>query len=120
MEVPAKLLALAASVSWDGGDGVLRTLRQILREDAPFDAGEVALSRSPGFQRWTLTDDEREVAADDLLERAASGGPSASTTSWASFAPRTRRVWPARPVLPGASLGGAGGLGAIVVAREHG
>jgi len=46
----------------------LRTLRQILREDAPFDAGEVALSRSPGFQRWTLTDDEREVAADDLLE----------------------------------------------------
>jgi hypothetical protein len=125
MEVPAKLLALAASVSWDGGDGVLRTLRQILREDAPFDAGEVALSRSPGFQRWTLTDDEREVAADDLLEGAASGDSPIriDDAQEPGFAPRTRQHMAERGLrsclaLP---LGGAGGPeGAIVVAREHG
>jgi hypothetical protein len=125
MDVPAKLLALAASVSWDGGDGVLRTLRQILKEDAPFDAGEVALQRSPGFQRWTLTDDPEPVAADDLLERAstADGPIRIDDILEVRFAPLTRERMIERGlrsclVLP---LSGAGGPeGAIVVAREHG
>ena len=124
MEVPVKLLALAASVSWDGGDGVLRALRDILREEAPFDAGEVALHRSPGFQRWTLTDDEREVAADDLLEQAASceAPIRIDDVLEPGFAPRTRERMAERGLrsclaLP---LGAAGGPeGAIVVAREH-
>jgi hypothetical protein len=125
MEVPAKLLALASSISWDGGGGVLRALRQILLEDAPFDAGEVALSRPPGFQRWTLTDDEEEVAADDLLERAASAEAPIRIDDVLDpgFAPVTRERMARRGLrsclaLP---LGGAGGPeGAIVVAREQG
>jgi hypothetical protein len=125
MDVPAKLLALAASVSWDGGDDVLRVLREILKEDAPFDAGEVALQRSPGFQRWTLTDDPEMVAADDLLERASAADLPIRIDDILEvrFAPRARERLIERGlrsclVIP---LSGAGGPeGAIVVAREHG
>lgn len=125
MDVPAKLMALAASVSWDGGEGVLRTLRQILREDAPFDAGEVALQRAPGFQRWTLTDDPEPVAADDLLERAAAAdGPiRIDDILEVRFAPLTRERMIARGLRSCLALpmSGAGGPeGAIVVARDHG
>lgn len=125
MDVPAKLLALAASVSWDGGEGVLRTLRQILREDAPFDAGEVALQRSPGFQRWTLTDAPEPLVADDLLERAsAADGPiRIDDILEMRFALLTRerlRECGLRSCLA-LPLSGAGGPeGAIVLAREHG
>lgn len=125
MDLSGKLLALAASVSWDGGAGVLRTLRQILREDAPFDAAEVALSRSPGFQRWTLTDEDEPVADEDLLERAAAAQAPIriDDVSEIDFVPRTRALLEGRGLrsclaLP---LCGAGGPeGAIVLAREHG
>jgi GAF domain len=125
MEVSAKLLALAASVSWDGGEGVLRALRQILREDAPFDAGEVALQRSPGFQRWTLTDDDEPLAADDLLELASRADAPIRIDDMQEpgFAPHTRERMARRGMrsclaLP---LCGAGGPeGVVVVAREHG
>ena len=61
------LLALASSVSWDGGDGVVGVLRALLSEAAPFDAGEVAVAHPAGFQRWTLTEDESPLAGEDLL-----------------------------------------------------
>lgn len=61
------LLALVASVSWDGGDGVVGVLRALLAEAAPFDAGEVAVAHPAGFHRWTLTDDESPLVGEDLL-----------------------------------------------------
>ncbi len=61
------LIALAASAGTDGGAGVLRVLREVLRTHAPFDAAEVALLHATGFQRYTLTDDEEPLAAEDLL-----------------------------------------------------
>src|SRR5262245_5755267 len=125
MDLPAKLLALVSPVSWDGGDGVLRALRDILQDDAPFDAAEVVLCRPPGYQRWTLTDDEREVAAEDLLERAASGDAPVriDDAHEAGFAPLTRQRMTERGLrsclaLPLSAAGGP--EGAIVVAREHG
>ena len=62
MEVPAKLLALASSVSWDGGDGVLRTLRQILRYIDVSDADIWVMNSH------TLSiDDQRPLSDNDVL-----------------------------------------------------
>ncbi len=44
LESNQTLLALAAATTWDGGDGVVSTLRSTLCTLAPFDAGELALS----------------------------------------------------------------------------
>ncbi len=67
LEPTQTLLALAAATTWDGGDGVVSTLRSALCACAPFDAGELALSMPTGFRRWTFTDDETPLAGDDLL-----------------------------------------------------
>jgi len=67
LESNQTLLALAAATTWDGGDGVVSTLRSTLCALAPFDAGELALSMPTGFRRWTFTDEEEPVAAEDLL-----------------------------------------------------
>lgn len=67
MESNQTLLALAAATTWDGGDGVVSTLRSALAIIAPFDAGELALAMPTGFRRWTFTDDEEPLAAEDLL-----------------------------------------------------
>lgn len=61
------LLALVASTSWDGGDELARTLRRILEKCAPFDAGEIGLCDGKDIMRWSLTDEDDEVAASDLL-----------------------------------------------------
>ncbi len=67
LEPTETLLALAAATTWDGGDGVVSTLKDALTGLAPFDAGELALSMPTGYRRWTFTDDESPIAADDLL-----------------------------------------------------
>src|SRR5438477_2658036 len=61
------LLALAAATTWDGGGGVVSALKGALSTLAPFDAGELALSMPTGYRRWTFTEDESPLAADDLL-----------------------------------------------------
>jgi hypothetical protein len=71
LESNQTLLALAAATTWDGGDGVVSTLRAALSAMAPFDAGELALSMPTGFRRWTFTDAEEPLAADDLLLETA-------------------------------------------------
>ncbi len=63
MESNQTLLALAAATTWDGGDGVVSTLRTTLSALAPFDAGELALSMPTGFRRWTFTDEEDACSA---------------------------------------------------------
>jgi GAF domain-containing protein len=67
MDLAGRLLALAAAVRADGGDAVIRALTPMLRDAAPFDAGEVALACPVGFDRWTLTGDASTVAAEDFL-----------------------------------------------------
>lgn len=118
------LIALAAAVGPDGGNGVLRVLRDVLRVQAPFDAAEVALLNPAGFQRYTLTDDEREIAADDLL-LDVSNRPEVrrfDELSALDVFPRTRE-WLRRRglqsllVLPLSQAGGC--RGAVVLARDH-
>lgn len=63
------LLALAAAIDGDGGHGVCHTLSVLLRDTAPFDAGEVVLRHGDGFHRYPFGGDERPVAGDDLVSR---------------------------------------------------
>ncbi len=118
------LIALAAAVGPDRGAGVLRVLRDVLRAQAPFDAAEVAFLSPAGFQRYTLTDDEREIAADDLL-LDVSNRPEVrrfDEPSALDVFPRTRD-WLGRRglksllVLPLSQAGGC--RGAVVLARDH-
>jgi hypothetical protein len=68
------LLALAASIDGDGGYAVCRTLATLLRDTAPFDAGEVVLRHGGGFHRFPIGGDERPVAGDDLVAQVLSDG----------------------------------------------
>jgi hypothetical protein len=120
-----KLLDLAASVGADGGDGVVRTLGGILEREAAFDLGEVAVVAPLGFKRWTLTDDEREIAAADLLFRVQAERQPLRIDDLpeAEPFPRTRdklRALGLRSLLT-LPLGARGGAdGAIVLGRRHG
>lgn len=119
------LLALASSVSWDGGDGVVGVLRALLSELAPFDAGEVAVAHPAGFQRWTLTEDESPLAGEDLLMHVSARPHPVrlddrhEAEPW----PRTAELLERRGlrsllVLPLNAAGGA--EGGIAVACRHG
>jgi hypothetical protein len=68
------LLALAAAIDGDGGQGVCHTLSALLRDTAPFDAGEVVLRHGDGFHRYPFGTDERPVAGDDLVSHVLAGG----------------------------------------------
>ena len=119
------LLAVVASVSWDGGDGVVGVLRALLAEAAPFDAGEVAVAHPAGFHRWTLTDDESPLVGEDLLLHLSARPHPVRLDDWreAEPWPRTaelleRRGLRSLMVLPLSAAGGAeGGVG---VACRHG
>lgn len=119
------LLALVASVSWDGGDGVVGVLRALLAEAAPFDAGEVAVAHPAGFHRWTLTDDESPLVGEDLLLHLSARPHPVRLDDWheAEPWPRTAELLERRGlrsllVLPLSAAGGAeGGVG---VACRHG
>jgi len=118
------LIALAAAVGPDGGDGVLRVLRDVLCAQAPFEAAEVALLHPAGFQRFTLTDDVEPIAAEDLL-LDVSGRPEVrrfDEPADLDVFPRTRERLVRRGlksllVLPLSQAGG--GKGAVVLARAH-
>lgn len=119
------LLAVAAATTWDGGDAVVSTLRGFLREWAPYDEGELALSIPTGYRRWTLTEDDELLAAEDLL-RELSGRESplrVDTLEQGDRFPRTvarlrERGLASFLALP---LGAAGGPdGAVVLARRFG
>jgi len=70
------LLALTSAIDGDGGHGVCHTLSALLRDTAPFDAGEVVLRHGDGFHRYPFGGDERPVVGDDLVGRVlATGAP---------------------------------------------
>jgi hypothetical protein len=68
------LLALAASIDGDGGHAVCRTLSSILRDSAPFDAGEVVFRQADGLHRVPFNGGERPVAGDDLVYQVLTNG----------------------------------------------
>jgi len=68
------LLALGASIDGDGGHAVCRTLATLLRDTAPFDAGEVVLRQEQGFHRFPFGGDERPVAGDDIVNQVLNNG----------------------------------------------
>jgi len=123
MALEERLLALAASVTWDGGEELLRSLRPMLEESAAFHAGEVDLARPVGHDRWTLAGDDASIAADDVL-LALEGEPLRfDDLPEASAYPRTQsRMRDAGLrsllVLPMGGYGGAGG--AVVLGHRDG
>ena len=68
------LLALASAIDGDGGHGVCHTLSALLRDTAPFDAGEVVLRHGDGFHRYPFGGEERPVAGEDLVSRVLTTG----------------------------------------------
>jgi len=125
LDLTRALLALAAATTWDGGDAVVSTLRDVLRDAVAFDDGEVALTVPTGYRRWTLTEDEESLVAEDFL--AALGERDTplrvDTLEEADRFPRTvarlrERGLASLLALP---LGAAGGPeGAVVLARRFG
>jgi hypothetical protein len=118
------LIALAAAVGPDGGDGVLRVLRDVLRALAPFEAAEVALLNPAGFRRFTLTDDVEPIVAEDLLldvsnrpEVRRFDDPAGLDVFPRSRERLLRRGLKSLLVLPLSQAGG--GKGAVVLARDH-
>jgi hypothetical protein len=119
------MLALAAATTWDGGDGVVSTLRSALSVMAPFDAGELALFMPTGYRRWTFTEDEDPLAGDDFLiylgrrDVPVRIDQPEEAEAFPETAARLRR----RGLMSalGVPLNGAGGPeGAVVLARRFG
>lgn len=125
MDLPDRLLQVAAAVGPDGGDEVVRTLGAILKESTPFDAGEVAALGALGFARWTLTDDDEAVAAEDLLLHVAQrheairlDHPGAMEQFPRTLERLSRRGMQSLLAMPLSQSGS--GEGAVVLARRHG
>jgi hypothetical protein len=67
MDLAEKLLVLADSAAGDGAQGLVRALRTVLAEIAPFDAGEVLLVAGERFLRWRLDDHEGDLLGADVV-----------------------------------------------------
>ena len=124
MDQSRSLLALTAAIAADNGDGVARALRTLLVQATPFDRGEIAVARPLGCERWTLTDDEAPLAAEDLvLHLAANREPlRLDDASRIDAFPRTRKLLEAagQRTLLALPLNVAGGVdGAVLLAERH-
>ena len=125
MESNQTLLALAAATTWDGGAGVVSALRATLSTLAPFDAGELALSMPTGYRRWTFTDEEEPLAADDLLVDVSRHDiplridqPDDAVSFPETAARMRRRGFMSMLAVPLSAAGGP--AGAVVLARRFG
>ncbi len=67
MDLAEKLLVLADSAAGDGAQGLVRALRTVLAEIAPFDAGEAVLVSGERFLRWRLDDHEGDLLGADVV-----------------------------------------------------
>jgi transcriptional regulator with GAF, ATPase, and Fis domain len=125
MDLPVSLLGLARAVSWDGGDEIVRALQRILTDAAPFDLGELALSGPIGFRRWTLSDDDSAVVAEDLLLHVSARREAVrfDHPGDADPFPRTQALLGGHGLksILALPLSAAGGPeGALVLGRRHG
>jgi hypothetical protein len=125
LDLTEALLRLVAATSWDGGDGLVNALSEVIREATPFDAGEVAVAQPVEFRRWSLTEDEQDVVESDLLLHVGACGRPVRVDDLPEVAdfPRTLALLRARGLqslllFPLASPGGP--EGAIVLARTFG
>jgi len=125
LDLPRKLIELTAAIGADGGDGVVRVLGALLKQSAPYDAGELAVLGAVGFERWTLTDDDDAVAAEDLLLQLTRRREAVRLDHPGELAafPRTcermaRRGLQSLLALPLSAPGSP--EGAVVLARRHG
>ncbi|HEY7514917.1 MAG TPA: hypothetical protein VIC87_10590 [Vicinamibacteria bacterium] len=67
MDLAEKLLVLADSAAGDGAQGLVRALRAVLSEIAPFDAGEAVLVSGERLLRWRLDDHDGELLGADVV-----------------------------------------------------
>jgi hypothetical protein len=117
IDLARKVLALFGAVTTDGGEEVLRLLRDALTHSAPFDDGELLLTLVADLHRRPLGDDHGGVADDDVVQHLASHPAPLriDLPSEADVLPRTReRLARARhqsllalPIVPGEGLRGA-------------
>jgi hypothetical protein len=71
MDLAEKLLVLADAAAGDGAQGLLRALRTILAETAPFDVGEAVLASGDRLLRWRLDEHEGELMGADVVRHIA-------------------------------------------------
>src|SRR5262245_24559357 len=71
MDLAEKLLVLADAAAGDGAQGLLRALRTILSETAPFDAGEAVLVSGDRLLRWRIDEHEGELLGADVVRHIA-------------------------------------------------
>jgi hypothetical protein len=67
MDLAEKLLVLADSAAADGAQGLLRALRTVLADIAPFDVGEAVLTSGDRLLRWRLDEHEGELLGADVV-----------------------------------------------------
>jgi hypothetical protein len=67
MDLAEKLLVLADSAAADGAQGLLRALRTVLADIAPFDVGEAVLVSGDRLLRWRLDDHEGDLLGADVV-----------------------------------------------------
>jgi hypothetical protein len=103
----------------------VRALGALLKQSAPYDAGELAVLGAVGFERWTLTDDDEAVAAEDLLLQLTRRRQALRLDHPGELAafPRTRERMARRGLqsllaLPLSAPGSP--QGAVVLARRYG
>jgi hypothetical protein len=124
------LLRIAAAVAPDGGTGVRKALEAVLREAAPFDAGEIVFVRAHGEHiHLPLRGDERPLLGADLVAHVLAHGAPYRVDDWPDALPfaqtydelRARDLRSAL-VLPFRfeAAGTEALLGVLGVARAHG
>jgi DNA repair exonuclease SbcCD ATPase subunit len=121
MDLAEKILVLADSAAGDGGQGLVRALRSVLAEIAPFDAGEAVLAAGERMLRWRLDDHEGELLGADVIRHI---GPLHAPLRFdeledAAAFPETRRAMEALGLRSLLVLPFQGG-GALAVARRYG
>jgi hypothetical protein len=77
------LLRVASAIAADGGAAVRAALEGVLREAAPFDAGEVVIVRGPGdLWRQALGSGEGPLVGADLLTHVLAHGAAFRIDDW--------------------------------------
>jgi hypothetical protein len=121
MDLAEKLMVLADAAT-DGGPALVRALRTVLAETAPFDAGEAVLAEEGALLRWRLDDGPPgEILGADLVRHigALHAPLRLDDLDDVSPYPETRRAMEALGLRSVLVLPFQGG-GALAVARRYG
>ncbi len=122
MDLAEKLLVLADAAVADGGQALVRALRAVLAETAPFDAGEAVLAVDGRLLRWRIDDGQAgEILGADLVRHvgAVHAPLRLDDLDDVSPFPETRRAMETLGLRSLLVLPFQGG-GALAVARRYG